>query len=75
VLAGARRSFEAAEAQYRAGRGGVAPVLAAARAYLQVRVDEVRALAELESSRADYARAAGLPVAGLSRSPAEGMRP
>lgn len=75
VLAGARRSFEAAEAQYRAGRGGVAPVLAAARAYLQVRVDEVRALAELESSRADYARAAGLPVAGLSRSPAEGTRP
>jgi cobalt-zinc-cadmium efflux system outer membrane protein len=67
VLADARRGYEAAEAQYRAGRGGVAPVLAAARSYLQVRVDEVRAIAELESSRADYARAAGLPNAGLAR--------
>jgi outer membrane protein TolC len=66
VLAGARRSYEAAEAQFQAGRGGVAPVLAAARGYLQVRIDEVRAVAELEASRADYARAAGLPVAEMA---------
>jgi outer membrane protein TolC len=66
VLAQARRSFESAEAQFRAGRGGVAPVLAAARGYLQVRIDEVRAIAELEASRADYARAAGLPVVDMA---------
>jgi outer membrane protein TolC len=69
VLAQARRSYEAAEAQYRAGKGGVAPVLAAARSYLQVRVDELRALADLETSRADYARAAGLPATGLAAAP------
>jgi cobalt-zinc-cadmium efflux system outer membrane protein len=66
VLAEARRSYESAEAQYRAGRGGVGPVLAAARSYLQVRVDEVRTEADLEASRADYARAAGLPAAGVA---------
>jgi cobalt-zinc-cadmium efflux system outer membrane protein len=70
VLADARRSFEAAQAQFQSGQGGVTAVLDAARSYLQVRIDEVRALAELESSQADYARAAGLPVAGL----AEGTR-
>jgi outer membrane protein TolC len=69
VLAQARRSYEAAEAQYRAGKGGVGPVLAAARSYLQVRVDELRALADLETSRADYARAAGLPATGLAAAP------
>jgi outer membrane protein TolC len=75
VLAQARRGFESAEAQYRAGRGGVAPVLAAARSYLQVRVDEVRALADLESSRADYARAAGLPVVELASGARAEARP
>lgn len=65
VLADARRSFEAAQASFQTGQGDVTPVLDAARNYLQVRVEEVRALADLDSSRADYARAAGLPVAGL----------
>jgi outer membrane protein TolC len=41
-------------------------VLDAARNYLQVRIEEVRAVADLETSRADYDRAAGLPVAGLT---------
>ena len=66
VLADARRSFESAQALFQSGHGDVAPVLDAARTYLQVRIDEVRAMAELESSQADYARAAGLPVAGMT---------
>ena len=66
VLADARRSFEAAQASFQSGHGDVTPVLDAARSYLQVRVDEVRALADLDASRADYARAAGSPVAGLT---------
>jgi outer membrane protein TolC len=65
VLADSRRSFESSQAALQSGRGGVTSVLDAARNYLQVRIDEVRALAELDSIRADYARAAGLPVAGL----------
>jgi outer membrane protein TolC len=73
VLGDARRSFEAAEAQLRAGRGGVGPVLAAERRLLQVRLDEVRAVADLETSRADWARAAGLPAPGLAS--AAGGRP
>jgi cobalt-zinc-cadmium efflux system outer membrane protein len=66
VLADARRSFESAQAQFQTGQGDVTPVLEGARSYLQVRIDEVRALADLESSRADYARAAGLPVVGMT---------
>jgi cobalt-zinc-cadmium efflux system outer membrane protein len=65
VLADARRSFESAQASFQSGRGDVTPLLDAARSYLQVRIDEVRALAEVDSSRADVARAAGLPVADL----------
>jgi outer membrane protein TolC len=72
VVADSRRSFDSAEAQYRAGRGGVGSVLASARRYLQVRLDEVRAVAALETSEADYALAAGLsPTA----SPGAGGRP
>ncbi len=67
VLADARRSFESAQARFQSGQGDVTPVLDAARNYLQVRVDEVRAVADLEMSRADYARAAGLPVASEER--------
>ena len=66
VLADARRSFESAQAQFQSGRGDVTAVLDGARNYLQVRIDEVRAMADLESSQADYARAAGLPVVGMS---------
>ena len=66
VLPDARRSFESVQALFQSGRGDVTPVLDASRNYLQVRIEEVRAVAELEASRADYARAAGLPVAGLT---------
>ncbi|MEA2696207.1 MAG: hypothetical protein QOI66_478, partial [Myxococcales bacterium] len=59
VLTDARRSFESAQAQFQSGQGNVTPVLDAGRSYLMVRIDEVRALADLESSRADFARAAG----------------
>ncbi|HVZ73841.1 MAG TPA: TolC family protein [Polyangia bacterium] len=69
VLADARRSFESAEAAFQSGQGGVTSVLDAARGLLEVRVDEVRALAELDTSRADYDRAAGLSVAGLTGEP------
>jgi cobalt-zinc-cadmium efflux system outer membrane protein len=66
VLADARRSFESAQALFQSGHGDVTPVLDAARNYLQVRIEEVRAAADLESSQADYARAAGLPVVGIT---------
>jgi outer membrane protein, heavy metal efflux system len=66
VLADARRSFESAQALFQSGHGDLTSVLEAARGDLEVRLDEVRALADLESSRADYDRAAGLPVAGMS---------
>ena len=68
VLADARRSFESAQASFQSGHGDVTPVLDGARNYLQVRIEEVRALADLESSRADYARAAGSPVVGITES-------
>ena len=55
-----------AGASFRAAKATSTPVLDAARNYLQVRIDEVRAVAELETSRADYERAAGLPGAGLT---------
>jgi outer membrane protein TolC len=69
VLADARRSFESAQAQFQSGQGDATSVLDGARNYLQVRIEEVRAIADLESSRADYARAAGLPVAGMTDGP------
>jgi outer membrane protein TolC len=77
VLADAKRSFEAAQAQLASGRGDVMPVLEAARSYLEVRIDELRARAEVESSQADYARAAGLPVVELARAAeaGAGVRP
>jgi len=59
VLPDARRAYEAAEAQVQAGHGNVPALIESARAYLGARIDEVRAVAELEASRADYARAAG----------------
>jgi cobalt-zinc-cadmium efflux system outer membrane protein len=65
VLPDARRSFESAQANFQNGQGDVVPVLDAQRNYLQVRIDEVRAVADLETSRADYARAAGLSVAAV----------
>jgi len=61
VLPDARRAYEAAEAQLQSGHGDVTVLLEAARAYLAARIDEVRAIADVEASRADYARAAGEP--------------
>ena len=66
VLADARRSFESAQALFQSGQGDVSPVLDGARNYLQVRIEEVRAMADLETSQADYARAAGIPVVGMT---------
>jgi outer membrane protein TolC len=68
LLAQAKRSLDAIQAAYAAGRGDAVGVLDALRSYLQVRIDRVRALAELASSQADLERAAGtLAVEGGRR--------
>jgi outer membrane protein TolC len=59
LLAQARRSLEATQAAYAAGQGDAIGVLDALRSYLQVRIERVRALAEVASSQADLERAAG----------------
>ena len=59
----ARRSLEATQAAYAAGHGDALGLLEALRSYLQVRIERVRALAELASSEADLKRAAGLIAA------------
>ena len=66
VLPDSRRSFESAQAAFQTGHGDITPVLAAQRDYLQTRIDEVRAIADLETSEADYERAAGLPIAEMT---------
>jgi outer membrane protein TolC len=68
LLAQARRSLDATQAAYAAGQGDAAGMLDALRSYLQVRIERVRALAELASSQADLERAAGtLAVEGGAR--------
>jgi len=68
LLAQARKSLEAAQGDYAAGRGDAATILDALRSYLQVRIERVRALAELATSQADLERAAGtLAVEGGKR--------
>ncbi len=81
-----RRSLEATQAAYAAGQGDAIGLLDALRSYLQVRIERVRALAELASSEADLERAAGTLAAGggpmttsksvddPTRSPAQGRR-
>jgi cobalt-zinc-cadmium efflux system outer membrane protein len=59
LLAQARRSLEATQAAYAAGQGDAVGLLDALRSYLQVRIERVRALAELASSQTDLERAAG----------------
>ena len=59
LLARARRSLEATQAAYASGQGDAITLLDALRAYLQVRIERVRALAEVASSQADLQRAAG----------------
>jgi outer membrane protein TolC len=68
LVAQARRSLEATQSEYAAGHGDAVGVLDALRSLLQVRIERVRALAELASSQADLERAAGtLAVAGAPR--------
>ena len=59
LLAQAKRSLDATEAAYAVGQGDAVGLLDALRSYLQVRIERVRALAELASSQADLERAAG----------------
>ncbi|HTB58503.1 MAG TPA: TolC family protein [Polyangia bacterium] len=68
LLAQARRSLEATQAEYAAGHGDAVGLLDAMRSYLQVRIERVRALADLAASEADLERAAGtLAVEGEKR--------
>jgi len=59
LLAQARRSLDATQAQYTAGGGDATALLDALRSYLQVRIERVRALADLATSQAELHRAAG----------------
>jgi outer membrane protein, heavy metal efflux system len=59
LLVQAKRSLEATQASYAAGQGDAVALLDALRSYLQVRIERLRALAELASSQADLDRAAG----------------
>jgi outer membrane protein TolC len=59
LLAQAKRSLDATEAAYATGRGDAVALLDALRSYLQVRIERVRALADLASSQTDLERAAG----------------
>jgi cobalt-zinc-cadmium efflux system outer membrane protein len=59
LLAQARRSLEATQAAYATGQGDAVALLDALRSYLQVRIERLRALADLVSSQADLERAAG----------------
>jgi cobalt-zinc-cadmium efflux system outer membrane protein len=68
LLSLAKRSLEATQAAYAAGQGDAGGLLDALRSYLQVRIERVRALAELASSQADLERAAGtLAVEGQTK--------
>ena len=60
LLAQAKRSLDATQAAYAAGQGDAVGLLDALRSYLQVRIERVRALAELASSQTDLERAAGM---------------
>jgi outer membrane protein, heavy metal efflux system len=63
----AERKLDAARAAYAGGRGDGLNLIDALRSYLDVRIERVRALAELEAARADLDRA-------LGRQPREGGR-
>jgi outer membrane protein TolC len=68
LLAQARRSLEATQAAYAVGQGDAVGLIDALRSYLQVRIERVRALADLASSQTDLERAAGtLAVEGAHR--------
>ena len=63
LLPQARQSFESAQAAFAAGKGDALGLLDAARSYLQVRLEHVRALTRLGSSFGDLERAAGADLA------------
>jgi outer membrane protein TolC len=63
LLAQAKRSLDATQAAYAAGQGDAIGLLDALRSYLQVRIERVRALAELAASETDLERAAGMLAA------------
>lgn len=60
LLVQARRNLDAVQSAYAAGQGDAVALLDALRAYLQVRIERVRALAELANSQADLERATGV---------------
>jgi outer membrane protein, heavy metal efflux system len=55
----AQRNFDAAYSTYSAGQGDAIALIDALRAYLDVRLDRVRALVHLATTAADLGRAAG----------------
>lgn len=59
LLPQARQSFEAARAGYTTGKSDAIGLLDAMRSYLQVRLEEVRALSQMGQSAADLERAIG----------------
>lgn len=71
LLPQARQSFEAAQAGYASGKSDAIGMLDAMRSYLQVRLEEVRALAVMGQSAADLERAIGteLPRDVTARTP------
>jgi outer membrane protein TolC len=75
LLAQAQRSLEATQAAYAAGQGDALGLLDALRSYLQVRIERVRALAELASSQADLERAAGTLAEERRDANSEGATP
>jgi outer membrane protein TolC len=69
LLPQARQSFEAAQAGYATGKSDALSVLDAMRSYLQVRLEEVRALAQMGQSAADLERAIGTELPRAAESP------
>jgi cobalt-zinc-cadmium efflux system outer membrane protein len=67
LIPAAQQSFEAAQAGFAAGSGNALALLDALQSLLQIRLDEVRALADLNSAIADLERAVGtdLDVAAI----------
>lgn len=59
IVPQAARSFEATRTSYSSGQGDATRLLDATRAYLDVRIDEARALARVQQAYADGLRAMG----------------
>jgi outer membrane protein TolC len=63
VVPQARRSYEAARDAFAVGRRDTLTVLDALRAYVEVRIERVRAIGRMETSLAEVERAAGTTLA------------